>query len=236
MDLKTGFNLGEVNQAGEIFGKDNISLGNSVKISENILNNVYMGIFFNTDKIPFSSKSFRQALAYAIPKETGKNRALGPINPENWAYNPDVKLYKQDTVKAKSLLEKEKIDNQTIIKISTLPQYQDVAQSISSNWQQIGINSEVNVISIIPEDYDVLLIAREIPKDPDQYYFWHSTQTGNVSNFKSPRIDKLLEDGRKTVDEEERKTLYFDFQRFLVEESPVVFLTHPITYSIIRGQ
>ncbi|MGB9637438.1 MAG: peptide-binding protein, partial [Microgenomates group bacterium] len=68
----------------------------------------------------------------------------------------------------------------------------------------------------------------------DQYSFWHSTQSNNLSGFKNFRIDKLLEDGRKTLAEEERKNIYFDFQRFLVEESPVVFLIHPTVYCVSR--
>lgn len=231
-ELKNGFNLGEVDEIKGIFNTNGISLGNSIKISKTILNNVYLGIFFDTNRPPFSDKTFRQALAYSILKETGEDRAIGPLNPENWAYNPDIKPYKQDIEKAKNLLGKEIVENKIVI--STLPQYPEVAYQIKSDWELIGIDSEVKIVSFVPEDFDILLIAREIPKDPDQYYFWHSTQAGNITNFKSPRIDKLLEDGRKTFDKEERKSIYFDFQRFLVEESPVIFLSHPITYRVVR--
>ena len=75
----------------------------------------------------------------------------------------------------------------------------------------------------------------DIPKDPDQYSLWHSTQTStNVSRLANPRIDKLLEDGRIELDQETRKKIYLDFQRFLVEEVPAVFLYHPEYYTIKR--
>ena len=83
-------------------------------------------------------------------------------------------------------------------------------------------------------DFDVLLAMQEIPRDPDQYALWHSTQAGNITDFKNARIDKLLEDGRKTLDQEKRKQIYFDFQRYLLEDLPVIFLHFPTYYEIIK--
>ncbi|MCS7092795.1 MAG: peptide-binding protein, partial [Patescibacteria group bacterium] len=77
----------------------------------------------------------------------------------------------------------------------------------------------------------------DIPLDPDQYSLWHSMQTeSNISKYANPRIDKLLEDGRVTIDIQERKKIYLDFQRFLLEDAPCVFLYHPEYYSIVRGR
>lgn len=234
-DLKMGFNLGEINSIKNIFSLNGLEKGRSVKVTQTIMNNAYIGLFFNTANLPYSSKTFRQALAYAIPKESGAKRALTPINPESWAYNPDVKPYNQDLGHSLELVKNEKIDKAPVINIQTFPQFEDIANQVMNSWRQIGINSEVKIISVIPENFDVLIIAREIPKDPDQYYFWHSTQVGKLSDFKNFRIDKLLEDGRRTTNIEERKNIYFDFQRFLVEESPVVFLSHPTVYNVVRN-
>jgi len=243
-DLKTAFNLGEVNLAKDLFDQDGIYLSPSVgtgtgtgtEIKEKLRNDIYLAVFFNTAKLPYSEKSFRQALAYAIPKETNPLRAVGPLNPNSWAYNPDIKPYSLNLSNANSLLEKEKIDKTTLtIKISTLPQYERLANQIKESWGGLGLKSEINILSFIPDDFDVLIIARVIPPDPDQYSFWHSTQAGNISGFKNLRIDKLLEDGRKTLSKEERKSIYFDFQRFLVEESPAIFLTHPKFIDVTRN-
>jgi len=43
-----------------------------------------------------------------------------------------------------------------------------------------------------------------------------------------------LEDGRKVYDTEERKKIYQDFQKYLVEEAPAVFLFYPELYTISR--
>jgi len=233
-ELKTAFNLGEIDIIKNIFDLNGLYLNPSLEITQNLMKNAYVGVFLNTSRPPFSEKTFRQALAYAIPKETGLKRALGPFNPNSWAYNPDVKLYAQDLNHAKTILEKEGAKDKIKIILSTFPQYEKLANLVKENWDKIGLEVEVQIITFIPENFEVLLIGREIPRDPDQYYFWHSKQPGNLSGFENLRIDKLLEDGRKTLSAEERKNIYFDFQRFLVEESPVIFLEHPSIYTVVR--
>lgn len=234
-DLKTGFNLGEINTINKVFNLDNLFLGKSVKVSEVLMTDAYIGLFFNTSNPPYSSKTFRQALAYAVPKDADEKRALTPINPLSWAYNLDTKPYIKDLKHSQKLLESEIFDkNDFKITIFTFPQFEKIADLIKKSWEKIEINSEVKIISAVPENFEVLIIAREIPKDPDQYYFWHSTQAGNITQFRNPRIDKLLEDGRKINSKEERKDIYFDFQRFLIEESPVIFLSHPVVYNVSR--
>jgi len=50
------------------------------------------------------------------------------------------------------------------------------------------------------------------------------------------KIDKLLEDGRTTIDQKERRLIYFDFQKSLLEELPAIFLYFPNRYQVSRGQ
>jgi peptide/nickel transport system substrate-binding protein len=56
----------------------------------------------------------------------------------------------------------------------------------------------------------------------------------NLTKINNSRIDKLLEEGRQTFDLQKRKEIYFDFQKYLLEESPVIFLSYPTTYFISR--
>lgn len=234
-DLKTAFNLGEVNVAESLSDHEGILPGKAVESQKILRTDAYLALFFNTSKPTFQQKNFRQALAYAIPKDSEEKRALTSFNPASWAYNQDIKPYNEDLARAKLLIEKElpSLKNITIT-LSTPPQYEKTARQIGQAWEKLGIQTKIEIFSFIPNDYDVILVAREIPLEPDQYYFWHSTQAGNLSNFKNPRIDKLLEDGRRTYDKEERKDIYFDFQRFLAEECPAVFLSHPESWTVSR--
>ena len=80
----------------------------------------------------------------------------------------------------------------------------------------------------IPQNFQVLLITHSIPIDPDQYFLWHSTQTRtNLTGYSFARVDKDLEDGRKIINEAERKEKYLDFQKELLEDAPATFLYFP---------
>jgi ABC-type transport system substrate-binding protein len=119
--------------------------------------------------------------------------------------------------------------------LTTTPILLDVAEKIAQDWREIGVTTSVQVASTIPPDYQAFLAIYDIPNDPDQYATWHSSQTAtNISHYANPRIDKLLEEGRLELDKEKRREIYLDFQRFLLEDAPAIFLYHPITYTITR--
>lgn len=233
IDLKIAFNLGEIDEIDTISNINGLFIGEKAEVTKYVADNVYVALFFNLSSDKFSEKSFRQGLSYAIEKDSSEQRALSPINPKSWVYNPDVKPYRANIEKAKSLT-KNQGGEKIKIKINTFPQYQDLAKTISESWKKLDIDSEIELIQEVPQNFEVLIAGRIIPPDPDQYYYWHSTQKENISKLKSPRIDKLLEDGRILINEEERKNIYFDFQRFLVEESPAIFLFHPTYFKIKR--
>lgn len=196
----------------------------------------YVAVFFNTQD-PFLSgqtgKDLRLALTYAIDKSRWENRAWGPIGPASWAYSPNLKTFDYDLSRAEELLARvEKTPDEFVL--STVPAYLTTAEQVKSDWEQLGIKVNIVVSAEPTADFMALVIAQAIPLDPDQYNLWHSTQATNLTRQNNPRIDKLLEDGRKTLDIEQRKQIYQDFQRFLVEDVPAVFLFHPTSYTVSR--
>lgn len=227
--LRLAFKLGEVNIIKNLQDPKPFDSWKIVKLEKTEGFNNFVGIFLNTEDPKLSEKTIRQALDYAIDKTNLPGiRAIGPISPNSWGYNPQVKQYQKD-------IEKTKEAKDLNIKLSTLPNLLSTAEIIAKNWEEVGIITEIEVVSAIPTDYQAFLATVDIPKDPDQYSLWHSTQTGtNISNYKNPRIDKLLEDGRTELDQETRRKIYLDFQKFLVEDVPAIFLYHPNFYTITR--
>lgn len=227
--LSLAFKLGEIDIIDSTPNAEPFKNWKTVTVNENINYNNFVGIFINTENQKFEEKSIRQALNYAINKDKFDNKAISPISPLSWGYNPQVKPYTYDQEKAKEIKDLE-------IKLSVLPNLLKVAEYVADEWRKTGAKVEIEQVSIIPESYELFLASVDIPKDPDQYSLWHSTQLGtNISKFKNPRIDKLLEDGRTELDQETRKKIYLDFQRFLVEEVPAIFLYHPTFYTITRN-
>jgi peptide/nickel transport system substrate-binding protein len=165
-------------------------------------------------------------------------RALSPVSANSWAYNPQVKEYAFDQDRAKEILKEipQEVIKAADIKLVTTSILLEKAEAISKNWSKLGIKSSVQVTSVVPGEFQAYLTILDLPNDPDQYPLWHSTQTQtNISKYSNPRIDKLLEDGRVTEDLEERRKIYLDFQRFILEDVPAAFLYNPVYYTISKN-
>lgn len=235
---KLAFKLGEVDEIDGVINPTPLDNWDTVasKVSQN--KNRYVAIFYNTEDSTLQSKNLRQALSYAIDKNSLSDfRVISPISPSSWAYNPQVKPYDYDKKKAKDLVDeiKKETKSDVSIKLVTYPALLELADKIAKYWEEIGVNTSILVSSIEPSNYQAFLAIYDIPPDPDQYYTWHSTQLDtNISNYKNPRIDKLLEDGRVEQNHEARKKIYLDFQRFLLEDAPATFLFHPSYYTLVR--
>lgn len=229
-EVVTAFKLGEVDEIINLTVVAGLPGWKEIEVTETLNFDKYSAVFFNTADSNLSNKSFRQALAYAIPdKPGGDRRALSPISPLSFGYNPGVKPYDINLKTAKELL----TETPSLELTTTLP-FLGMAEKIAAAWTELGVKTTVKVATVIPENFQALLIGQERPADPDQYSLWHSTQKSNITRYSSPKVDKLLEDGRKTMDKNARLTIYRDFQRFLVEDSPAAFLEHLTTYNVKR--
>jgi len=235
---KLGFKLGEIDILESIFNPEPFNEWGVVEVEKEVGNSRYVAVFFNTQDKLLGEKSFRQALAYAIKKDGFDGpRAVSPISPNSWAFNPQVKPYHYDSARAKELIDDlaDELKENLTVSIVTTPALLSVAEAIAKDWAEVGVTGNVQVSSGVPAEYQTLLAIFDVGEDPDQYSIWHSTQTStNISRYQTPRIDKLLEDGRVELNIEERKKIYLDFQRFLVEDSPAAFLYHPTNYTIKR--
>ncbi len=197
-------------------------------------------IFYNMASPALKEKEIRQAIATAIdPKllQQYGELANGPMPPISWAYDPDLKvpLYDPDTA-GKIIKKSISATDSAKMTLSTYYDYLDIADKVVANLQQVGLNPQIHLESFTrPLDFDLLLAFWKVPSDPDQYYFWHTTQIqGNIGGYKNVKVDKLLEDGRNTLNLDERKAIYFDFQKVMLDDPPAAFLYYPYVYTIKR--
>lgn len=238
--LKIAFSLGEISMAT---GLSNIDFQNTTfakfpnaEITKSTRHDQLVTLFYNTQDKDLSDRKIRDAFSYAVPA-TFKDgeRAYSPIAPNSWAYSP-TNQHMQDYAHASVLLDAAGgTSNLPTFVIDTLPRYEAVAKQVQGALKKIGVKSKIAVVEGIPDNFQLFIGDFAVPSDPDQYSLWHSYQTNNITNFNSDkRIDKLLEDGRQTLDQSQRQQIYADFQKYLLDEQPATFLYFPYSYTVKR--
>lgn len=242
--LRTAFLLGEINEidglTSQNFKNTTFEAFPNTNVAKEISSSRLVTLFYNTTDSTLSDKKIRVALSYAMPDGYPYGeKAYLPYALNSIYYNNDVERKTQDYAHAKVLLEASSAASESAatlpqLQIKTLSRYRPAAELIAASWKQAGITATIEEVDRIPSDFQIFLGDFNIPKDPDQYTLWHSDQANNITKYKNLRIDKLLEDGRKTVDIKERKRIYGDFQKYLMEDAPASFLYFPYEYSVVR--
>ncbi len=195
------------------------------------LNQVVLLVFNQSDP-SLKDKASRQGIAYAIKDRSfGETLANTTINPNSWAYNPLAKTYPYNYQRTKEL-----IKSPLNLELSTTPELLPVAEMLKTQLDGDLIKLNIKVVTSTPDQFQLFLTTYNIPVDPDQYRDWHSTQIGNIGKNTDEKIDKLLEDGRTTLDQKERKKIYLDFQKSFAEELPALPLFHPSYVDLSRKQ
>lgn len=230
----TAYKLGDIDEIEELTSPGELSGWKNTTVQKKTKSDRVVALFFNTHDQLTGEKALRQALAYGVPK-FDEEQAFSPIAATSWAYNDKIRHYLTDPDHAKKLLSGSSATEGATLTLTTFSQYVDTAQAIANSWNSLGIKTAVQVQNALPPGFQVLLSAQDVPPDPDQYPFWHTTQTAtNITGYSNLKIDKLLEDGRKEFDMDKRKKLYDDFQRYLVEDAPAVFLFNAPYYTVTR--
>jgi peptide/nickel transport system substrate-binding protein len=201
----------------------------------------YLGV--NLKDKALSDPRIRKAIAHAINRDEIISHRFGgmasPANsilsPLNWAYSKDLKQYKYDPEKAKALLKEAGSENINLShKTSVIKERIDIARMIAHHLGQVGINVKV-------EPYEWGTFYRDVKRgnfqiytlswvgvtEPDFFYdVAHSSQMPpkgfNRDRYKNEEIDKLVEEGRTTMDQEKRKKIYAKVQEILLEDLPYI--------------
>jgi peptide/nickel transport system substrate-binding protein len=180
--------------------------------------------------------------------------ATGPYKPGTWAYNGNVKTYPYNPKKAKELLREAgwiDVNGEGILKKGSRlfvfeiitnqgnEMRQKCAEIIQRQLKEVGINVKIRILEwaafvndfINKRRFDAVILGWTIPLDPDAYDVWHSSKTApeelNFISYKNKEVDALLDKGRSTFNQKERKKYYDRFQKILAEDQPYTFLYVP---------
>lgn len=211
-----------------------------------VLSYYLLGI--NTERTPLNNPSVRSALNFAINREEiismvafGEGTVTGPLNPtvQPWALTPDnFEEYEYNPEKAKNILADAGYPNGFEFDILTASRYgfDKIAQVIQTQLAKINVKVNIELVEwgiFISRwgnsDFDAFISLNSGSIDPDIQFYrtFHSTGSTNVFLYENPIVDKLLENGRKEFNTNERIKIYNQLQYILVKESPVIFLYSP---------
>jgi len=226
------YKLGHVDYVSDIPSSLGEDLGAFGKIKKTVNPNQVVLVIFNQNDPNLKDKNTRQGIAYALKdKSFGETPALTTINPLSWSYNQLVKTYPYNPQRTKEL-----IKSPITLELSTHPELLSLAEKFKTQIESDLIKINIKVVTSTPEQFQLFFTTFNIPSDPDQYQYWHSTQAGNIGKSNDEKIDKLLEDGRTTFDQTSRKPIYLDFQKTFSEELPALVLFHPSFNNLARKE
>ncbi|MCX6733008.1 MAG: ABC transporter substrate-binding protein [Candidatus Roizmanbacteria bacterium] len=209
-------------------------------VTKNVNYDKLLTLFYNTNNPIIKEKDFRNAVESSIIYENFQDvgeLVSSPIPPISWAYNSSLKKRETDVEFAKKTF-KRMVTATDSAKFTFLTYYEylDMADTISSNLRDAGLPIDVTFASYSTQpEFDFMLAYLNIPQDPDQYYYWHSTQSlAKLIGYKNLKVDKLLETGRSTYKIADRKVSYVDMQKTLSDDPPALFLFYPYSYTVKR--
>ncbi|MFZ3577650.1 ABC transporter substrate-binding protein [Virgibacillus sp. DJP39] len=217
----------------------------------------YSYVGFNVAKEPFNNEKVRQALSLATDRKSvadivwdGDAIISGPVAPSMGDWAIDVtkeELYQRDIEKAKELLAEAGFPDGFKTEITTASTYADMvdtAQLLQQQWKEIGVDATINQIewgeyidTWSNTSADILIGRNGSGTDPDRAlnYFFHTNGSANVWNFSNTEYDQLVEKGKQTLDHAQRKEIYNEAQRKLINLSPNLFLVSPMKYVAVNS-
>jgi ABC-type transport system substrate-binding protein len=217
-------------------------------------------IRFNLRRAPFQDARMRQAVAWAINKdEVVKAATWNQGKAINWRYPKGTKWFvdlqdrTQDVKTSKGLIEEAGFGRgakaSVPLHVASLP----AGQVLKAQLEKVGILLNLETMDrgayrrrIEERSFDIVISGYPMYGDADEilYDYFHSSladQLGssNESGYKNPETDRLLEEGRKTLDFAQRKKIYAEVGKILLRDVPEIPLyTHPFIFgfrSYVKG-
>jgi peptide/nickel transport system substrate-binding protein len=194
-----------------------------------------------------NNSSVRKAMAHAINRTRivweayygHATPASGPLPPSlsNW-YNPNVTGYDYNQTLAEEVLDQACPRNPdwrfdlTVKSFGGNPWIENAAYSVVEGFRAVGINATVQFCnvwdSVYAGDFDAAIIgwAYDAFSPDDLYSLFRTGALGNWWNYSNPELDLLLDEGRSSLNDTERKTLFSEAEEMIAADLPSLFLFH----------
>jgi peptide/nickel transport system substrate-binding protein len=222
---------------------------------------IYNYLAFNLRDPILRDTRVRQAIAYAIDRKTmikylwrdQAEPATNILPKQHWAYDPNVRDYDYDPARARQILDaagyaaKNGVRFHLTMKTSTEETTRLLAAVLQQQLREVGIALDIRSFEFATFYSDVVKGAFQLyslrwiggNEDPDIFeHVFHSAsfppKRANRSYYVNPQVDALIEQGRRELEQQKRKQIYFQLQEVLAEDVPYVhlwYLDNVIVYS-----
>ncbi len=208
-------------------------------------------IGLNQKRPPFDDVRVRQAFACAIDRDeilrqeaAARVAPTGILPPGMPGYTPTPKLLQYDPERSRALLaaagypEGRGLPRIVFTTASQTQQSQQILDALSRQLAAVGIRLEIEKRSWL--DFSSALTAQKLQcftvtwladiPDPDSilYPLGQSEGSANFANYRNPRVDSLLSEGRGARFGLGRMKIYRTVERLLLDDAAVVPLFHPL--------
>ncbi|MGV9796713.1 ABC transporter substrate-binding protein [Mycobacterium sp. NPDC003449] len=207
--------------------------------------NDYWYLALNEARPPWNDVRVRQAIAYAIDRDsisaatsyrTASTNQLAIPQGNPW-YTP-YDRYRYDLDESRRLLAEAGAKPQAMdmLVTSEYPETVTAAQIIADNLAPLGITVNIRTVDFatwLDEQntghFDMLMMGWLGNIDPDDFYYaqHHSGGTSNAQKFSDPEVDRLLDAGRVETDPTKRKDVYADAATRIADEVSYIYLYNP---------
>ncbi|MGH2533165.1 MAG: ABC transporter substrate-binding protein [Thermomicrobiales bacterium] len=208
----------------------------------------FMCIMYNVREEPFSNPKVRAALSHAFDRQAisdavffGRGAPItgGIIPTASWAYNADLEGTQAfDPDRARQMLADAGYGDgfqATLLSTSQYGMHQSTGEIAQQNLNEIGIQCELEL-------YDWATVVQRQTEgnyqfrvhglspdilDPDflTVFFGSGSSYSKSTGFSDEEIDRLLAEGRATLDQEARKAIYRQVEDRVLELAPWNFLS-----------
>lgn len=201
---------------------------------------------FNTDVEPLGNRKVRRAMAWSLDKQRitktviqGYGNPAKSVLPDSFPqYNESISDFnhpKGNPDKARQLLSEAGYDDLSItIKTSTSSRHTRTATLMQSMLSDIGVSAEVQSLEgntffsqETEGNYEVAVSNWTWFGDPDTLLYLYHTDGLNVWNIDNQNLNELLEEQRRTVDQEQRREIINQIQKIVYEEAYSIYTYYP---------
>lgn len=194
---------------------------------------------------PFTDKRVRQAASYSINKDAIAKTLLGGystvmatnIVPQMFGYDSSIKPIPYDPNKAKELLAAAGYANGFDVdflwhEVTAFREPKTIAEAVASDLNKVGIRAKLRTVGATESTplmnsgkAGPIFITNNVNGGGYDagFGFFYLRKQYDASYYYSDELEALISKGEKSVDQNERKQIYSQIQKLLIDESPYIW-------------